>query len=113
MAYTYSQATNMTGLNIFKKMGQPQIHEPSRKDGKPLPKGFPIQIVKSAEWKEWNSEKEEADIRLVDFGNTFEQGHEPAHLAQPNSLRAPETILSDKFDYRVDLWDAGVTVGKG
>lgn len=28
-------------------------------------------------------------------------------MAQPSNLRVPETIFTDRFDYRLDLWRAG------
>ncbi|KAF4768961.1 hypothetical protein N7455_008914 [Penicillium solitum] len=32
---------------------------------------------------------------------------QPEKLAQPSILRVPETIFTDRFDYRLDLWRAG------
>lgn len=58
--------------------------------------GLPTQLVKAAEWIEWIDEVDE-DIRLLDFGESFLQGQEPQKLAQPGSLRVPETIFTDFF----------------
>jgi hypothetical protein len=58
---------------------------------------------------EWIDEDEE-DIRLIDFGETFTQGAEPERIAQPGVLRVPETIFTDRFDYRIDLWRVGFAV---
>ena len=65
--------------------------------------------MKKASWDNWTDEDEE-DIRVIDFGESFDQGAEPEKLAQPDTLRAPETILTTKFDYRVDLWRCGIVV---
>jgi hypothetical protein len=70
---------------------------------------MPNQLVKTTVWDEWIDEDEE-DIRLIDFGQAFAHGDEPFTLAQPNGLEAPETIFTDSFDYRVDLWRVGCTV---
>jgi hypothetical protein len=75
----------------------------------PLEDGLPAQLIKAADWTEWIDEDEE-DIRLLDFGESFYKEQEPAKLAQPGSLRVPETIFTDSFDYRVDLWRAGSMV---
>lgn len=61
------------------------------------------------EWDRWIDEEEE-NIRLLDFGQTFTQGAEPERTAQPRDLRAPETIFTDRFDYRLDLWRVGFAV---
>lgn len=37
-------------------------------------------------------------------------GKQPEKLAQPSILRVPETIFTDRFDYRLDLWRAGCMV---
>ena len=57
-------------------------------------------------WIKWMDEDDE-DIRIIDFGESFFQGAEPAKLAQPAPLRAPETIFTESLDHRVDLWHAG------
>lgn len=81
-----------------------------RNDGKPLGKGFPNQIVKAATWDNWIDEDDE-DIRVIDLGETFLLVAEPNIIAQPGQLRAPETIFTNQFDYRIDLWRAGIMVG--
>jgi len=85
------------------------VEELTRIDGKPLDKGVPKQLVKAVCWVEWVDEDEE-DLRLIDFGESFLQGAEPKAIPQPDSLRAPETIFMDSFDYRLDLWRAGCVV---
>ncbi len=72
---------------------------------------MPSQLVKAATWDTWIDEDDE-DLRIIDFGETFKQGCEPVKLAQPGPLRVPETIFEDKFDYRLDLWRAGIVVSR-
>lgn len=81
----------------------------ARIDGNALSPGVPKQLLKIAEWDEWIFEDDE-DIRIIDFGEAFTKGTQPARLAQPGDLRAPETLFTDHFDYRLDLWRAGTTV---
>lgn len=65
--------------------------------------------MKTVGWDNWTEEDEE-DLRIIDFGEAFLQGAEPKKNAQPGTLRKPETIFKDKFDYRLDLWRAGIVV---
>jgi hypothetical protein len=66
-------------------------------------------MVKAAEWDEWVDEQEE-DLRILDLGEGFLQGHEPKYLSQPGQLQVPEMIFGNSFDHRVDLWRAGCMV---
>lgn len=111
IAFSCSQLSKAGENDLFTVLGSPEIEPLSRLDGTPLPDGFPTQLVKAAEWVDWIDEDDE-DIRLLDFGESFLRGNEPQHLAQPGSLRVPETIFTDLFDYRVDLWRVGCAVSK-
>lgn len=64
-------------------------------------------LVKAAEWVDWVDEGEESILE-----SSFLQGAEAGTLAQPGPLRVPETILTERFDYRVDLWRAGCMVSE-
>lgn len=90
-------------------LGTPEVQTLARLAGTSLEGGLPKQLVKAAEWIEWIDEDDE-DIRLLDFGESFLQGEEPKKLAQPGTLRAPETIITSFFDHRVDLWRTGCMV---
>jgi serine/threonine-protein kinase SRPK3 len=81
-------------------------------DGKCLGEGIPHQLVRSVEWVGWPDEDDEDDenVRVVDLGEVFPQNAVPERLAQPGGLQAPETIFTGKFDYRLDLWRAGLIV---
>lgn len=100
---------NSTEESIFEFLGYPEVEALAPLDDTPLGKGLPGQLVKAAEWVEWIDEDIE-DIRLLDFGESFLQGEEPKRLAQPGTLRVPETIFTDSVDYRVDLWRTGCMV---
>lgn len=90
-------------------IGAPMIEQVARIYGKPLENGLPTQLVEAAIWIGQTDEDYE-DIRLLDFGESFLQGEEPERLAQPGDLRVPETIFTESFDYRLDLWRAGCAV---
>ena len=81
----------------------------TRRDGEPLDKGVPGQLVKATDWNNWIDEDDE-DLRIFDLGEAFLKGEEPEKLAQPSHLRAPETIFMDSCDSRLDLWRAGIMV---
>ena len=109
MAFTASKLAHLSEEELFGVIGSPETTTLARADGKPLPPGLPTQLVRRVTWDEWIDEDEE-DIRLFDWGEAFRHGAEPVKLAQPSDLKAPETILTDQFDYRIDLWRAGCTV---
>ncbi len=98
-----------TKKDVFDVLGGPESEELARLDGKPLEDSLPKQLVKIAGWDNWTDQDEE-DLRIIDFGEAFLQGAEPTRLAQPDALRAPETIFTSKFDCRLDLWRAGIVV---
>ena len=69
---------------------------------------MPKQVVKTAAWYNWIEDEE--DIKLIEFGEAFAHGDGSLKLAEPSGLEAPDTIFTDKIDYRVDLWRVGCTV---
>lgn len=109
IAFSCSHLLNTPEEELFDVIGLPEIEPLARIDGTPLENGLPTQLVKAAEWVDWIDEDDE-DIRLLDIGESFLQGKEPEKLAQPGTLRVPETIFTDYFDYRVDLWRTGCMV---
>lgn len=44
---------------------------------------------------------------LIGFGQSFFQGQEPESFCPDYSIRAPEVLLTGKFDYRADTWYLG------
>ncbi|KAL9104161.1 MAG: hypothetical protein Q9163_000860 [Psora crenata] len=95
---------------LFEWTGPLRTDEVVRLDGKPLEDSLPKQLVEPASWAGWGWAEYDEDIRIIDFGEAFLQGEEPETLAQPRCLRAPETIFTNSFDYRLDLWRAGIVV---
>ncbi|KAK9236605.1 kinase-like domain-containing protein [Lipomyces kononenkoae] len=109
IAFNCTNLLNTTEEQLFEFLGFPEIEALARLDGTPLENGLPKQLVKAAEWVEWIDEDDE-DIRLLDFGESFLQGEGPKRLAQPGTLRVPETIFTNFFDYRADLWRTGCMI---
>lgn len=91
-------------------IGEPVVETLIREDGQPVEPRFPKHIVRRAEWYKWLDEEQE-DIRLIDWGESFGRGEEPSQVALPIDCKAPETIFTDRLDYRIDLWTAGIVVG--
>lgn len=109
LAFSCTHLSDATEEQLFEVIGSPEIEPLVRIDGMPLENGLPTQLVKAAEWVDWIDEDDE-DIRLFDLRESFLHGKEPAKLAQPGTLRVPETIFTNSFDYRVDLWRIGCMV---
>lgn len=98
---------------LFEALGPPQPKEVTQLDGNPPQQGIPTEVVQSAQWTGWpldEDDDEDENIRLIDLGEAFHKDIIPKKLAQPADMQAPETILTDRFDYRQDLWRAGLVV---
>lgn len=95
--------------DLFEIVGWPSTETLVRIDGKPVGKEFPKELTEAADWEDWKDQDKE-DLRILDFGESFRQGHEPTDVAQPVNLRPPELIFTGRIDYRSDLWHAGMFV---
>jgi serine/threonine-protein kinase SRPK3 len=104
--------SHLSEEELFEVLGLPESEELVRLDGESLGESVPNQLVKSVEWVGWPDEDDEddEDIRIIDLGEAFVQDAVPERLAQPGGLQVPETIFTSKFDYRLDLWRAGLIV---
>jgi hypothetical protein len=109
IAFTARILARSSVKSMMKILGTPKFEKLVKLDGEPLSPGMPEQLVAKANWDTWVDEDEE-DVRIIDFGEAFAHGAEPADLAEPGDLQAPENIFTGRFDYRVDLWRAGCTV---
>ncbi|KFY10315.1 hypothetical protein V491_07709 [Pseudogymnoascus sp. VKM F-3775] len=109
MAFTAKNLSKASKERLFEVIGAPVTEGVARIDGHPLADGIPSYLVKSAVWDGWVNDYDE-DFRLLDFGESFVQGREPEIITQPGGLMPPETVLTEDFDYRVDLWRAGIAV---
>lgn len=107
--FTARRLTHSSAKSIFRTLGTPKSEELAYCDDRPLPLGIPGQLVEKGGWDDWIDEDTE-DVRVIDLGEAFLHGAEPATLAEPGDLQAPEIIFTGHFDYRVDLWRAGCTV---
>lgn len=112
LVFTGTHLSHLSEEELFEVLGPLESEKVAREDGEPLGKGVPNQLVQSAGWVGWPDDKDEddEDIRIIDLGEGFIQEDVPEKLAQPGDLQAPETIFSDRFDYRLDLWRAGLIV---
>ncbi|KFY54919.1 hypothetical protein V497_07347 [Pseudogymnoascus sp. VKM F-4516 (FW-969)] len=109
MAFTAKSLSKVTKEKLFEVLGAPRTENVARVDGQPLADGIPPYLVKSAPWCGWVNEYDE-DFRLLDFGESFVHGKEPEIITQPGGLMPPETVLTEDFDYRVDLWRVGIAI---
>ncbi|KFY81229.1 hypothetical protein V500_11609 [Pseudogymnoascus sp. VKM F-4518 (FW-2643)] len=109
MAFTAKNLSKVTKERLFEVIGAPSIENVERIDEQPLADGIPSYLVKSATWCGWVNEYDE-DFRLLDFGESFVHGREPEIITQPGGLMPPETVLTETFDYRVDLWRVGIAI---
>ena len=101
----------MTDKALSEALGEPVTLGLARIDGQPLSKSLPSRWVASAVWDDWNDEDEE-DLRLIDFGESFQPGAETKKLADPQCLPAPETIFTSTLDFGSEKWSAGIMVRK-
>lgn len=87
--------------------GQPVTATYTSKE--PLSPGMPRMLVKTADWDMW-TDRDEEDIRLLDWGLAFPIGQAVTTLPQPIDLRSPETFFCASIDYRHEMWRAGCVV---
>ncbi|KAK4870999.1 hypothetical protein LT330_000236 [Penicillium expansum] len=92
---------------LFEILGSPHVVSLERRDGMPLGKGLPKELIQSAKWTGFIDDGPFESIRLIGFGKSFIRGEEPDKLKQPVHLRCPEIIMGEKLDYRLDLWHTG------
>lgn len=75
----------------------------------PLPPNLPRHMVQATSWPSWFEDVDE-DICVLDWGLVFSKDKRLEELAQPKTLRAPETFFVGAFDWRHDLWRVGCVV---
>ena len=114
LAFYNSRLSCLSEEELFEALGPPEPEDLIRLDGEQLGGGLPVQLVESAQWTGWPFDDDDDDldenIRIIDLGEAFGQDNLPKKLAQPAGLQAPETICTGNFDYRQDLWRAGLVV---
>ncbi|KAI9927245.1 hypothetical protein MW887_003632 [Aspergillus wentii] len=102
LAFTMPCMNHLSETEFINMLGQPEIGEVKRNDGKAFDAGIPKYIVMPAEHEAYSR----SSIKIVDFGESFLHTA-PQTLHTPMSVRAPEIIFQDLLDHRVDLWSMG------
>ncbi|KAJ0122612.1 Serine/threonine-protein kinase SKY1 [Diaporthe amygdali] len=87
--------------------GQPMTSTNNGREA--LPPNMPRMLVKTADWDMW-TDRDEEDIRLLDWGLAFPVTQAVTSLPQPIDLRSPETFFCASIDFRHDLWRAGCVI---
>ncbi|PNS14570.1 hypothetical protein CAC42_2627 [Sphaceloma murrayae] len=94
---------------ICEILGKPRKEPISRSDGGKLDPNVPPYIVKPSSFS-LKDYLDHEDLKLVDFGASFQDQLRPQSLLNPPVIRAPEQFFGDMLDYRVDLWSMGCTL---
>ena len=112
LAFTCDRLSGASEEELLQILGDPKKEALIRQDGKPLGEGVPQDLIKSAVWGGWLHDNDVAvdDLRIIDLGQAFHKNAIPKKIAQPFELQAPETIFAHRFNYRLDLWSAGLVV---
>lgn len=89
--------------------GKPELGQIRRVSGGPLEPGIPEYLVRPLTYPLSTSSLSES-VKIVDYGESFFDTDPPATLRTPLAVRAPEVVLGQSFDHRVDLWSMGCLV---
>ncbi|KAF2084931.1 kinase-like protein [Saccharata proteae CBS 121410] len=109
IVFTMPGLHDMSEAQFLEAFGQPQMGEITRKDGVPLGSGFPKYLVSTASYPRPTLNRR-TQIKLVDFGESFKANDKPPKLNTPMCLEAPEVVLEDEWDHRVDYWSLGCLI---
>jgi serine/threonine-protein kinase SRPK3 len=83
-----------------------------RLDGKPIEEGMPRQEHMSVEWPALRPIFDDnLSIRILDFAASFRHDQPLAKPACAKGFGAPELYFADSYDFRIDLYSAGLLVG--
>lgn len=109
IAFTIPSLDSMAEEALLDVLGSPRTGLVHAFDEGPLPPGLPRYLVWPA-----NTPADRASLetstKLIDFGESFLPGNRPETLHTPLALRAPELLLGEEWDSRVDLWASGCAV---
>ena len=94
---------------LLARLGKPETNPVNRAEGKPLAVGMPRYLVWPASIRIEDSSLENP-TKLIDFGESFMPSDKPTTLHTPLAVRAPELLLEQDWDIRVDLWSLGCMV---
>ncbi|KAH8174087.1 protein kinase domain-containing protein [Sarocladium implicatum] len=90
-------------LELYRLLGWPEFGQVRQTSGEPLEPGVPRHVVRPSRFPYIMSSLPES-VKLVDYGESFLDTAPPDTLHTPLPVRAPEVLLKDKIDHRVDLW---------
>lgn len=112
IVFTIPSVDSLTEQQFLEKFGKPEIAQLIRKDGTALTENTPSYIVKPASLPAGicQSLRTSSSIKIIDFGEAFLKRQAPRSLHTPLAVRAPEALLGDHIDPRVDLWSLGCLV---
>ena len=95
--------------DFLDKLEPPVTADVQRVDGQALEDNVPRYIVRPTALP---MEKASLShhVKIIDFGQSFTDGKASKDCHTPMTVRAPEIILGDMVDYRMDLWSMGCMV---
>ena len=105
-----SELEHMSEDDLESHLGRPETADILRIGSNARDPNLPAYLVRPASRKQMPSWSAIPDIRIIDYGEAFMVGEKPHTLRTPLPVRAPEALLQDNLDYRVDLWSAGCAV---
>lgn len=105
---------NMTTLyqfdtDLLKSLGKPEMSDVIPSFGYSLTAQVPKYLVLPTSPRSVAREFESCQVKLIDFGGAFLVGQQ-RQIRSPLVFRAPEAVLTSRWDLRVDIWSLGCTV---
>lgn len=96
--------------NAFvERLGRPETAMIKTFDGTPTSNHVPAYLVRPCTGAV-NNVGTSCGFKIIDFGESFLNGQKPDKLNTPLVVRAPEAIIGDKIDHRVDMWSMACLV---
>lgn len=99
----------MAEEDLMKKLSIPETSPVVRSDSKDLTPELPKYLVWPTSFSA-NAPAAFDNIKIIDFGESFQPKDRPQTLHTLLAIRTPEIIFGDRWDHRVDLWSLGCMV---
>ncbi|KAI0140538.1 kinase-like domain-containing protein [Xylariaceae sp. FL1272] len=109
IAFTLPLSDSTAEDDLSRMLGEPEVAQVRRANGERPERGVPQYIVRPSSYPSGVSSLH-GSVRIVDYGESFFDADPPATLHTPLAVRAPEVVLGDVFDHRVDLWSMGCLI---
>lgn len=109
IAFTVPSLDSLPEVTLMEQLGPPRTSPVVRSDGGVLTTGVPRYLVWPTSIRA-GVPTEGNDVKIIDFGESFQLDDKLESLHTPLALRAPEVLFGDCWDHRVDLWSLGCTV---